>query len=164
MPSGIEPVLRLLLVRWWPSWVCAQPMRDSRSVTSYLIGWAHTQNDPCWGYLNNRLIHMIWCLTNATVVLDVTSTTGTLKDVLKSSLYRQSDLPKKTRGTIVACIGTVVRNVSIANLKSKNIIKFINNYHLLSREHAIYDAFSVWLVWNWTYLIEFHISQDIIYM
>ena len=30
-------------------YVCAQPMRDDVTfVTLALIGWAHTQNDPCW--------------------------------------------------------------------------------------------------------------------
>ena len=28
-------------------WVWAQPVRDDVTLTSSLVGWAHTQNDPC---------------------------------------------------------------------------------------------------------------------
>ena len=35
---------------------CAQPMRDGVTVTSSLIDWVHTQNDPC-GYACKRDWH-----------------------------------------------------------------------------------------------------------
>ena len=42
MPSGLHSVVNIYQGSFW---VWAQPMRDD--VTSSLIGWAHTQNDPC---------------------------------------------------------------------------------------------------------------------
>ena len=40
----------------------AQAMRDGwrHIITSSLIGWAHTHNDPCWGDLTSLKHHLWW--------------------------------------------------------------------------------------------------------
>ena len=46
-----RPMTRSFDVLQWPFCVCTQLMRDDVTfVTSSLIGWAHTQNDPCIGW------------------------------------------------------------------------------------------------------------------
>ena len=52
--KGGDIALKLMLGSFC---VCAQPMRnDVTFVTSCLIGWAHTQNDPCWWNESLKLI------------------------------------------------------------------------------------------------------------
>ena len=41
--------------------VCTQPVRDVTTVTSSLIGWAHTQNDPFWYACQRSLIFNMYC-------------------------------------------------------------------------------------------------------
>ena len=54
-------------------YVCVQPMRRRNNVTSSLIGWAHSQNDPCGcenKYLSISVYSILCCLWALGVNID----------------------------------------------------------------------------------------------